>query len=74
MRLLTGAFGVGVLALGLLLAAAEVLGAYQGAPPVAPILAAAACVLAAAGGASLVLSAVRGRITLRRVGRRPSAK
>jgi hypothetical protein len=74
MRLLVGAFGVSVLALGILLAAIELLGAYRGAPPVPGILAAAACVFVSVGGASLVRSALRGRITLRRVRRRPSAK
>jgi hypothetical protein len=60
-----------VLALGLLLAATEVLGASHGAPPVTTFLTAAACILVAVGGASLVRSALRGRITLRRI-RRPS--
>lgn len=74
MRLLVGAFGIGVLALGLLLAAAELYRAYHDAPPVPAILLAAACVLVAVSGASLVRSALRGRITLRRVRRRPSTK
>jgi hypothetical protein len=74
LRLLVSAFGLGVLALGLLLAAVELLGAYYGASPVFAILAAAACILVAVGGASLVRTALRGRITLRRVTHRRSAK
>jgi hypothetical protein len=74
MRLLVGAFGVGVLALGLIVATAELQRAYQGAPPGPAILAAAVCLLIAFSGASLVSSAARGRITLRRTVRRPPAK
>jgi hypothetical protein len=72
MRLLVGAFGLGVLTLGLLLAAREVLRAIRGAAPVPAVLIAAACGLVAVGGASLVRSALRGRIPLRRIRRRPS--
>jgi len=71
MRLLVGASGMGVLALGSLLAVTEVLGASRGAPLVPAVLIAAACVLVAVGGASLVRSALCGRIRLRRI-RRPS--
>jgi len=74
MRLLVGAFGVGVLAVGLIVATAEFERTYQGAPPGPAILAAAVCFLVAVSGASLVRSAVRGRITLRRPGRRPPTK
>ena len=74
MRVLVGAFGVAVLALGLLVAAVELHRAYQGARSVPAFLAAAVCVLLAVSGASLLRSALRGRITVRRVARRPSAR
>ena len=74
MRVLVGAFGAGVLALGLLLAAVELRWAYLGAPRVPTLLAAVACGLVAVGGGSLLRSAVRGRIALRRIRHRPVAK
>jgi hypothetical protein len=67
MRLLVGASGAWVFTLGVLLALREVRSAMQGAPRLPAVLVAAGCALVAVGGASLVWSAVQGRIALRRV-------
>lgn len=69
MRLLTGVAGAAVFALGLVLAAAELRAAYLGSPLAPTVLVAAGCLFAAVGGASLVRSALRGRIALRRIRR-----
>jgi hypothetical protein len=74
MRLLVGAGGTAVFALGVLLALREIRSAMFGAPQLPALLVAAGCALVAVGGASLVRSALQGRIALRRVryrGRRP---
>jgi hypothetical protein len=74
MRLLVGSSGAGVFALGVLLALREIRSAVHGAPPAPALIVAAGCGLAAIGGASLVRSAVQGRIALRRIRRRPRSE
>ena len=74
MRVLAGAFGVGVLGLGLLLAATELRWAYRGAPLAPALLMAGGCGLAAVGGGALVRGAIRGRMAVRRTRFRPAAK
>jgi hypothetical protein len=69
MRALVGTAGAGVLSLGILLALREVRSAIRGAPLAPALLVAAGCGLVAVGGASLLRSAVRGRIALRRIRR-----
>ena len=71
MRWLVGVSGAGVLALGVFLAAINVQRAAHGASAMLALPTAAACVFVAVGGASLLRSALRGRIALRRIRRRP---
>jgi hypothetical protein len=71
MRVIAGLFGTAVLCLGLFIMAMELQAANNGSPPVPAILAAVACAFVALGGASLLRSAIRGRITVRPPRRRP---
>jgi len=70
MRVITGLFGTAVLCLGLFVMATELQAANNGSPVVPAVLTAAMCALVALGGASLLRSAVRGRIALRPTRRR----
>ena len=70
MRVITGLFGTAVLCLGLFVMATELQAANNGSPVVPAVLTAAMCALGALGGASLLRSAVRGRIALRPTRRR----
>jgi hypothetical protein len=54
-----------VLCLGLFVMATELQAAANGSPVVPAVLAAVVCAIVALGGASLLRSAVRGRIVLR---------
>jgi hypothetical protein len=71
MRMVAGLFGTGVLCLGLYLMATQLQAANSGSPAISSVLAAVVCALVALGGASLLRSAVRGRITVRPPRRRP---
>jgi hypothetical protein len=71
MRVVAGLFGTAVLCLGLFIMATELQAANNGSPPVPAILAAVVCAFVALGGASLLRSAIRGRITVRPTRRRP---
>jgi hypothetical protein len=70
MRVITGLSGTAVLCLGLFIMATELQAAKNGSPVVPSVLTAAMCALVALGGASLLRSAVRGRIALRPTRRR----
>ena len=70
MRVITGLFGTAVLCLGLFVMATELQAANNGSPIVPTVLAAVVCAFVALGGASLLRSAVRGRIALRPTRRR----
>jgi hypothetical protein len=71
MRVVAGMFGTAVLCLGLFLTATELQWARLGSPLVPTLLAAVVCALVALGGASLLRSAIQGRIRLRPTRRRP---
>jgi len=71
MRLLLGVLGVAALGAGLLVAATELRAAYLGSPLLPTLAGAVVCGIIALGGATLLRGALRGRIAVRRTGRRP---
>jgi hypothetical protein len=71
MRLLLGLLGAAALGAGLLVAATELRTAYLGSPLLPTLAGAVVCGIIALGGATLLRGALRGRIAVRRTGRRP---
>ena len=71
MRLLLGLLGAAALGAGLLVAATELRTAYLGSPLLPTLAGTVVCGIIALGGATLLRGALRGRIAVRRTGRRP---
>ena len=70
MRVISGLLGTAGLGLGRFVMATQLQAANNGSPVVPAVLAAVVCAIVALGGASLLRSAVRGRIALRPTRRR----